>query len=99
MRHIGRAPQFDVVAGAPPTPVIRVGTSASLPLVPSKSSRTEWVADTALPAAMHSLLGSRPGQGKVPTELRLSSRSALDLTVESLVLRYDPFATTPTTVG
>jgi len=90
---------FDVVAGAPPTPVIRVGTSASLPLVPSKSSRTEWVADTALPAAMHSLLGSRPGQGKVPTELRLSSRSALDLTVESLVLRYDPFATTPTTVG
>jgi len=48
-----------------------------------------------LPATAHALIASRAGQGKVTTELQFFSRSALDLTVESLVRRYDPFALSP----
>jgi hypothetical protein len=88
---------FHVVPGPPAAPEIRVqdggGVSkATVALTAAPGSGTEWVADGALPAAAHALLGARPGQGKVTTTLQLFSRSALDVTVESLVLRYDPFA-------
>ena len=65
---------------------------ASIPLTPQPRSPREFVADTALPPTVHALLEGRPGDGKVSTELQLFSRSVLDVTVDALVLRYDPFA-------
>jgi hypothetical protein len=87
---------FHVIVGVPAMPAIRLQDGATtlianIPLSRLRDSTTEWVANTALSPQVHSLLAARAGQGKVATGLQLFSRSALDVVVQGLVLRYDPF--------
>jgi hypothetical protein len=87
---------FHRVADDAPAPALRLQRAdgvvmASIALTPQPRSPREFVADTALPPAVHALLEGRAGDGKARTDLQLFSRSALDVTVDALLLRYDPF--------
>jgi hypothetical protein len=64
-----------------------------------KGPREFAVAGTALPPAVLTLLGARPGSGKVETELRLYSPSVGEVTVENASLFYEPFGAAASILG
>jgi hypothetical protein len=80
-----------------PAPVVRLQNGSiimktNLFTNPEKKSDREYVIENAaLPDEVHSLLAARTGQGRVSTELLLFTTSVVDLTLENLAIKYDPF--------
>ncbi|HSO18708.1 MAG TPA: hypothetical protein VLT88_04585, partial [Desulfosarcina sp.] len=90
---------FHVVPPPLPAPVIRLRKGAvtlkeNLLAASVKTAENEYVLEaSSLPPGVHNLLAAGTGTERVDTELHLFSRSVLDLTLENLVIRYDPFQT------
>lgn len=80
-----------------PAPVIRLQNGAAVVAenlfagAKETAAREYRLSDSALPAPVHALLAGRAGGGRVESRFLLFSRSVLDLTIENLTLRYDPF--------
>ncbi len=88
---------FHALKDPMPAPVIRLQNGAALVREnlfpgPVKTSEREYVLDfSALPGEVHAFLAGRAGQGRVSSTLQLFSRTVLDLTIENLDIKYDPF--------
>ena len=85
---------FDIIDN-PAIPELRLNRGLSVLKANVLDSATrkaplEFSCETALPAAVHEMLASTPGQGRQKTELQVFSRAVLDIVV-SAQLRYDPF--------
>jgi hypothetical protein len=92
---------FHAVPEPLPAPVVRVRDSrgilsSNLLTTPVAKSPRQYVSDgISLPAPVVSRLVSATGQGRVTTQMKVFSRSALDLTLETMKLFYDPFQARP----
>ena len=93
---------FHAVPDPLPRPVVRLHRGAALlagdwlsALQPTAQPREYRAEAAVLPAAVLAGLAAvpptGPGAGRVRSELRLFSRSVLDLTLEGMTLFYDPF--------
>ncbi|MDX1655812.1 MAG: hypothetical protein R3310_11440 [Candidatus Competibacteraceae bacterium] len=88
---------FHRVPDPQPVPVLRLQHGETVMMenlfsTPTRISAREFVLGSAgLPGAVHDFLAGRLGQGRVSSTFQLFSRSVLDLTVENLAIRYDPF--------
>ena len=91
---------FHVMTDPMPAPVIRLHNDAAvvtgnLFAGPKKTAEREYLLETAaLPGQVHTFLAGQAGQGRVESTFHLFSQSVLDLTIENLAIKYDPFQAT-----